>query len=286
METMETVASILLVEDQPAVRKVLIWTLEAKGYQVLTANDGIEALDVLKTQPVNLILADIAMPRMNGYQLYEQVIENPQWVAIPFLFLTARALDSDIRYGKALGVDGYLTKPVKPADLLATVRGKLLRAQKLAQLSTQPIASASLDCARDRQGDPIPRLVQRSDVLSLERLRIDLGQHRVWMNGDQIKLSAREFELLQCLARQANKVVSLRELVKVTHGLDTDHVEAGELLRSPIRSLRRKLGYPGGDLGCIENVRGVGYRLIPPVVSPPAIANGFAAEAHDCEEEP
>ena len=295
---METVASILVIDDQPTVREILIWTLEAKGYRVVTASDGIEALDVLKVQPVDLILADIAMPRMNGYQLYEQVVKNPQWVAIPFLFLTARALDSDIRYGKALGVDDYLTKPIKPADLLATVRGKLRRAQKLAQSSAQPIDSASLghaslNCARDRrdrQGGPIPRLTLGSDVLALGRLRIDLGQYRVWMNGDQIKLSAREFELLKCLAQQANKVVSLQELVKVTHGLDTDHVEAGELLRPLIRSLRRKLGYPGGDLGCIENVRGVGYRLIPPndpnhpvVHEGGSCPNGFAVGAHDCE---
>ena len=294
---METVASILVIDDQPTIREVLSWTLEAKGYRVVTASDGIEALDVLKAQPVDLILADIAMPRMNGYQLYEQVVENPQWVAIPFLFLTARALDSDIRYGKALGVDDYLTKPIKPADLLATVRGKLRRAQKkergLAQSSAQPIDSASLGHARDRQGGPIPRPALGSDVLALGQLRIDLGQYRVWMNGDQIKLSAREFELLKRLAQQANKVVSLQELVKVTHGLDTDHVEAGELLRPLIRSLRRKLGYPGGDLGCIENVRGVGYRLIPPndpnhpvVHEGGSCPNGFAAEAHDCEGGP
>jgi two-component system alkaline phosphatase synthesis response regulator PhoP len=281
----ETVASILVVEDQLTVQKVLSWTLETKGYRVLTASDGVEALAVLKSQPVDLILADIAMPRMNGYQLHEQVVENPQWVVIPFLFLTARALDSDIRYGKALGVDDYLTKPIKPADLLASVRGKLRRAQKLAQSSAQPIDFA--------QGGPIPRLTLGSDVLALGQLRIDLGQYRVWMNGDQIKLSAREFELLRCLAQQANKVVSLQELVKVTHGLDTDHVEAGELLRPLIRSLRRKLGYPGGDLGCIENVRGVGYRLIPPgdpnhpvVHEGGSCPNGSAAGAHNCEGGP
>ncbi len=261
---METIASILVVDDQTAVREVLGWTLEKKGYRVLTAGDGIEALDVLKAQPVDLILADIAMPHMNGFQLYERVVENPQWVAIPFLFLTARALDSDIRYGKELGVDDYLTKPIKSADLLATVRGKLRRAKKLAQSSTQPIDFASLGHARDRQGGPIPRPTLGSDVLALGRLRIELGQHRVWLDGQRIRLSAREFGLLERLAGQANKVVSLQELVKATRGLDTDHVEAGELLRPLIRSLRRKLGYPGGDLSCIENVHGVGYRLIPP----------------------
>ena len=124
---METVASILVVDDQLDILDNIGLALEAEGYRVLTATDGVEALDVLQSQPVDLILADIAMPRMNGYQLCERVWKNPQWVAIPFVFLTARALDSDIRYGKALGVDDYLTKPIQPEDLLAAVRGRLRR---------------------------------------------------------------------------------------------------------------------------------------------------------------
>ena len=86
------------------------------------AKDGIEALTTLRSHTVDLILADIGMPRMNGYQLYDHVAENPQWVMIPFVFLTARALDSDIRYAKELGVDDYLTKPFMPDDLLAAIR--------------------------------------------------------------------------------------------------------------------------------------------------------------------
>ena len=271
---METVASILVVDDQPVTLYGVKEILETTGYRVLTARDGVEALAVLKSQPVDLILADIAMPRMNGYQLHKRVVENPRRVAIPFLFLTARAMDSDIRYGKELGVDDYLTKPIEPEDLLATIRGRLRRAQQLAQCSAQPIL----------------RPAWGSDVLVLGRLRIEPGQHRVWLDGQRIELSAREFSLLECLACQANKVVSLQELAKVTHGLDTDHIEAGTLLRPLIRSLRRKLGYPAGELGCIENVRGVGYRLIPSSDSlNPAVherllcPDDFAAEAHNSE---
>jgi DNA-binding response OmpR family regulator len=244
---METVASILVVDDQPDVLDSIGLVLEAAGYRVLTASDGVEALDVLEPQPVDLILADIAMPRMNGYQLYERVRENPQWVAIPFVFLTARALDSDIRYGKGLGVDDYLTKPIQPEDLLAAVQGRLLRAQQLAQASPQP---------------PSPAMGVRA--LTIGRLQIDPGQHRAWLGEQPIQLSAREFTLLEYLARRAGQVVSPQELIQITHELKTDHVEAGALLRPLIRSLRRKLGYPVGEMGCIENVRGVGYRLTVP----------------------
>jgi two-component system response regulator VanR len=245
---METVASILVVDDQLDILDNIGLALEAEGYRVLTATDGVEALDVLQSQPVDLILADIAMPRMNGYQLCERVWKNPQWVAIPFVFLTARALDSDIRYGKALGVDDYLTKPIQPEDLLAAVRGRLRRAQQLAQSSPQPSSPAT----------------SGRHALPLGRLHIDPGRHCVWLNEQPIRLSAREFSLLEYLARRADQVVSPQELIQITHGLDTDHVEAGALLRPMIRSLRRKLGYPVGEMGCIENVRGVGYRLIVP----------------------
>jgi DNA-binding response OmpR family regulator len=241
--------SILVVDDQPEILENLELVLVAEGYRVLLASDGIEALAVLQSQSADLILADIAMPRMNGYQLHERVRQNPEWLAIPFLFLTARTLDSDIRYGKELGVDDYLTKPIQPEDLLAAIQGKLRRAQQLARLAeVQP-----------------PRAPQAgSRALVVGALRIDSGQHEVWMGEDPIKLSAREFTLLECLARRASQVVSPQELIRATHSLETDHIEAGSLLRPLIRSLRRKLGYPAGETGCITNVRSVGYRLIPP----------------------
>jgi DNA-binding response OmpR family regulator len=232
--------SILVVDDDESVRDCVARTLAYYEYQVITASDGIEALSRLETEHVDLILADIAMPRMNGYQLYDRIVENPEWVAIPFIFLTARALDSDVRYGKELGVDDYVTKPFRREDLLATVRGRLRRSQQL-------------------EG---ARAVSRADVLSIGKLRMDLLQHRVWMSEQLVRLSAREFRLLACMARQQGRVVPLRELVRETHELDTDDKEAGSLLRPLVRSVRRKLGYSAGQMGCIENIRGVGYRLL------------------------
>jgi DNA-binding response OmpR family regulator len=244
MEAKET--TILVVDDEPDLLDNICLSLETQDYRVLIARDGREALEILKTQPVNLILADIAMPVMNGYQLYEQIRKEPQWAFIPFIFLTARTMDSDVNYGKELGVDDYLSKPIRATDLLAAVRGKLRRVQE--------IKAAVSQFAEQH--------ISQEQSLNLGVLKIDAEQHRVWVQDEEVKVSAREFILLDYLARHADKIVSPQELIKITHDLETDYIEAGSLLRPLILSLRRKLGSPVGEMGLIENVRGVGYRLV------------------------
>ena len=247
-KTVKTVAFVLVVDDEPYVREGIRITLESAGYQVVTADDGFEALNILQSQPVDLILADIAMPRMNGYQLYLRVRENRQWLAIPFVFLTGRAMDSDVRYGKELGIDDYLAKPIDPEDLLAVVRGKVRRALQLERLVAQPAPPSA----------PAPR------ALIIGRLRIVPDEHRAWLDEEPLDLSPKEFALLEYMAQRVNQLVSPEEAVQVTHELDTDRTDASNLLRPLIRSLRRKLGYTVGETGCIETVRGLGYRLMPP----------------------
>jgi DNA-binding response OmpR family regulator len=128
--TTEAGETILVVDDAPDLLRNIAEMLQESGYQVATATDGTEALQVLQTRHIDLILTDIAMPKLNGYQLYEQVRRNPDWVHIPFIFLTGRSLSSDVRYGKELGVDDYLIKPMEIEDLAAAVRGKLRRARQ------------------------------------------------------------------------------------------------------------------------------------------------------------
>ena len=136
----ETKAVILVVDDQLAIRLLSKRILEGSGYAVIMAEDGAMALKLLAEQPIDLIVADIAMPNLNGYQLFERVSENPNWVNVPFIFLSARDLDSDIRYAKSLGVDDYITKPFEPDDMLSSIRGRLLRAEQLSTyVDTPPI---------------------------------------------------------------------------------------------------------------------------------------------------
>jgi DNA-binding response OmpR family regulator len=245
-------AAILVVEDQPAMLLNIQLRMEASGYKVVTAVDGVEALAALDTHPIDLILADIAMPRMNGYQLYEQVRQEARWALIPFIFISARVLDSDVRYGKALGVDDYLTKPFQLEDLLAVVAGRLRRGAEL----KQAFAAAPASGAPPSAAEPCSQ-----DLVKAGALTISPSQHRVWMDGRPVEVSPHEFAILAYLAGQPGRAVPLTELCRATHGLDTDPADAGALLYPVIRSLRRRLGYKAGESGCIESVRGIGYRL-------------------------
>lgn len=135
---MDNPNAILLVDDQPDLLNNLSMALEAAGYKTLTARDGIEAQYVLQNTPVDLILSDIEMPRMNGYQLYQWVRENPRWGTIPFLFLTVHLPESNIFAGKRGNIDDYLTKPIRSGDLLSIIRHKLQSTP-----NTQPLLAAT-----------------------------------------------------------------------------------------------------------------------------------------------
>ena len=245
---MQSPTSILVVDDEPDLVENISLPLEIEGFQVYTAPDGLQALQVLKAHTVSLILADIAMPNMNGYQLYEKVRVNAKWITIPFIFLSARTMDTDIHYGKELGVDDYLTKPIRGPDLLAAVRGKLRRAEQII---------TTMDQYNFSKGKP-------QKELHFGPIHIDSDQHRAWLDEEELRLSAREFVLLEELTRVQGKVMSPQEIIEITHEFKADYIEAGNLLRPLILSLRRKLGITSDQIGYIENVRGVGYRLIVP----------------------
>jgi CheY-like chemotaxis protein len=138
---------IMVVDDNPEFLTGIELTLEMEGYRVWTATNGQDALDQLKAAFLgnegktshlpDLILVDIMMPVMDGYALYDEMRANPYLNHIPFIFLTAKSGDEDIRYGKELGADDYLTKLASTEDILATIRGKLKRVEQQRELATQ-----------------------------------------------------------------------------------------------------------------------------------------------------
>lgn len=124
---MTPIATILLVDDDIAIQEGVADLLQIYDYEVITAADGREALQEMQKRVPDLIISDIMMPGMDGYELFEAVRSNPAWTPIPFVFLTARGQQKDVRLGNRLGVDAYLTKPFEPDDLLIMVQSRLKR---------------------------------------------------------------------------------------------------------------------------------------------------------------
>lgn len=126
-----SVKRILIVEDHDLLLLAIRDILEVEGYTIKTATDGVDALSVMEDYMPDLIVADISMPRMDGYRFFEAVRANPAWVPIPFIFLTARAEREDRLRGKALGAEDYITKPFDPQELVIAVSSRLGRAEAI-----------------------------------------------------------------------------------------------------------------------------------------------------------
>ncbi|MGW8250009.1 MAG: HD-GYP domain-containing protein [Anaerolineales bacterium] len=136
--------TILIVEDNDVLRQGLEALLQAEGYIVLTAAQGLEAIQQMQSVPPDLILSDISMPEMDGYEFFEQVRLRPDWVSIPFIFLTARRGREDIFAGKKLGAEDYLVKPVTRQELITTIRSRLERSHQLLLAQLQQAYSSTL----------------------------------------------------------------------------------------------------------------------------------------------
>ncbi len=124
-------ASVLVVDDNPLIRSVVQSLFQLENYQVSIANNGQDALGILATQQVDVIVCDVMMPRMDGYEFFDSVRANDQLSHIPFLFLTALDTDDEVKKGNLSGCDGYLTKPFDPETLISTVHGKVLRSRNI-----------------------------------------------------------------------------------------------------------------------------------------------------------
>lgn len=222
---------ILLVDDDPDMWKMLGTFLRESGYTVFTAPSAIEGLRVLFNERPNLILLDVMMPGMDGWEMAARVRELSD---VPMIMVTAKDSEVDKLRGFNLGIDDYVTKPFSLMELAARIEAVLNRAEKARQSSTQ-----------------------RHYVFG--DLTVDLDRRQVLRGDRPIELTPTEFRLLQCLVENANTAVSearLRETVwGALRGIDSGYV------RRYIWFLRRKLEVDPGHPQLIRTVRNYGYRL-------------------------
>ena len=224
-------STILVVDDEPTIREVVVGYLERAGYRTLEAADGDRARHVLEEERLDLVVLDLMLPGTDGLELCRWIRSRSQ---MPVIMLTARGEESDRIVGLELGADDYVTKPFSPRELTARVRTVLRRAE--------PQAGAQ-------------------DALAFDGLAIDAATRQVTKSGEPLTLTAREFDLLWFLARHPRRVFSRQNLMQRVWGyssaLDTGTVTVH------MRRLREKIEDEPSQPRHLETVWGVGYRFTP-----------------------
>jgi len=225
-------ARILVVDDEPDIVALVVYHLAKDGYRVSSAASGTEALATARRERPALIVLDLMLPGLSGFEVLEQLRADADTASIAVLLLTARKEEPDRIKGLSLGADDYLTKPFSPQELVLRVRAILRR-------------SAAAPAA--------------GDLLTIGALSIDRAAHTVAVRGAEVELTPTEYKLLLLLAERRGRVQGRAQLLE--HVWEAAPDIQTRTVDMHVQRLRAKLG-AGGDL--IETVRGFGYRLKAP----------------------
>ena len=225
-----TAHRVLVVDDEPQILRFLKPSLSAAGYEVIAAVDGGEALKAAATQAPDVILLDLGLPDMDGKDV---IAELRTWCKVPIVVLSARDREVEKITALDLGADDYINKPFGIGELMARLRTALRHASK--------------------PGGGISKVISGDLV-------VDIAAHAVTRTGKPIKLTPKEFELLAILARNAERVVTHRQILTAVWG--PAHTEDLQYLRVFIGQLRQKLNAETGQPEIIKTEAGIGYRLV------------------------
>ncbi len=221
---------ILLVDDEKTLVKALTFNLEKEGYQVIPAYDGEEALKKMETENPDLVILDLMLPGVDGFEVCRRVRKK---LDVPIIMLTAKGDDIDKILGLELGADDYITKPFNPRELLARVKAIFRRS--------------------DVQGSTLKSLIKIQDM------QIDLYQHKVRVKDEEIDLTSKEFALLNLLASNPGRVFSREQLLEQIWGYN--YYGDARTVDVHIRHLREKLETDPSNPRYILTVWGTGYKF-------------------------
>jgi DNA-binding response OmpR family regulator len=225
-------STVLLVDDEESVQKLLTYPLEREGFRVVQARDGAEALERFREEPIDLVVLDIMLPKLDGLEVCKRLRAGS---SVPIIMLTARDDELDKVLGLELGADDYITKPFSIREFRSRVRALLRR------------ASAQREEVREEE------------LIEVDGLRIDLAKRTVEAEGRPVTLTYVEFELLSLLASTPGRVYTRRRLLELLWG-DADYRDP-RTIDVHVRHLREKLEREPRHPELILTVRGVGYRF-------------------------
>ena len=224
---------ILIVEDDRNLLDTLKYNLRKEGYAVVTAVDGAEALDIARREKPNLIILDLMLPKMNGFEVCRILRKE---MTVPILMLTAKAEETDKIVGLEIGADDYMTKPFSLRELLARI-GAMLRRAKMVEIQPRP----------------------EEALLKVGDIEVDIARHQASRGATTLELTPKEFDLLAFLARNKGYVFSRDQLLEKVWGYDF----AGDTrtVDVHIRWLRQKIETDPNNPKHLLTVRGIGYKL-------------------------
>lgn len=222
---------ILVVDDEPELRRMLRRYLDAEGFEVAEATDGETALSRIRDAPPDLIVLDVGLPDIDGFAVLQEIRKTSQ---IPVIMLTARAEEVDRVVGLTIGADDYMSKPFSPRELAARVRAVLRRLS--------------------------PGRAESDERMQFEGISVDLAGRRVGVDDRDVELSALEFDLLAALASAPGRVFTRAQLLE--HVWGWDYYGPERVVDVHIGNIRKLLGDDAADPRFIGTVRGVGYRFV------------------------
>ena len=225
--------TILVVDDEKEIRDLIAIYLKNEGYEVLQAGDGTEGLEILQKQQVHLVVLDIMMPKLDGIHMCMKVREIAE---MPIIMLSAKTQDMDKILGLTTGADDYVTKPFNPLELIARIKSQLRRYMKMSG-----------------------GLIQNEDEIEIGDMKINVATHEVIVVNQEVKLTPREFSILELLARNSGMVFSadqIYERVWKEHAFQSDNT-----VMVHIRKIREKTEENPRKPRYIKTVWGVGYKI-------------------------
>jgi len=253
--------SILVVDDNPLIVDVVVGLLRSQNYDVLSSCDGREALDLLQRRSVDVVICDVMMPNMGGYELYDTMRANPEYAHIPFVFLTALDDQKEIDHGKEVGADDYLCKPFEPEELLAVVKGRLARSKGLRELGEKRFEAYRRRIIHTLSHEfrtplvavnaGVELLLEHQDVLDSDKARHLLDA--VKRGGARLEKLVSDFMILQQI--EAGMVTKLFETRAVDCNLST-------MMQGYIKMRQETFQSQGAQVQLIDNSQGMRVRIV------------------------
>jgi two-component system alkaline phosphatase synthesis response regulator PhoP len=225
--------TVLVVDDEQHIIELIQFNLESHGYEVITSENGEDAIAVAEEKMPDVIILDLMLPGIDGFEACKRIRSNEKTRKIPIIMLTAKGEEMDKVLGLELGADDYLTKPFSVRELIARIKAVLRRFEEIPK--------------------EVIKLVKVNDIV------IDVEKHEVMKNGELIELTLKEFELLKILAKNRGKVLSRNFLLDEVWGYD--YFGETRTVDVHIRHLRKKIEDNDKYPIYIETIRGIGYKM-------------------------